>query len=151
VPQKAQALLEEQSALRKQISALRREMSLVEFNQQLEKVSLAAGVPVLAAEIPGADTDTLRLMADQFRTRHPSGVVVLATISDDRPQLIAAVTEDLVKRGLHAGELVKVVAAPLGGSGGGRPTLAQAGGKDPSQLPQALAGVPAWVEKKLAP
>jgi alanyl-tRNA synthetase len=150
VPQKAQALLEEQSALRKQISALRREMSLVEFNQQLEKVSIIAGVPVMAAEIPGADTDTLRLMADLFRTRHPSGVVVLATISDDRPQLIAAVTEDLVKRGLHAGELVKVVAAPLGGSGGGRPTLAQAGGKDPSQLPQALADVPAWVEKKLA-
>ncbi len=150
VPQKTQALLEEQSTLRKQISALRREMSQVEFNQQLENVSLAAGVPVMAVEIPGADADTLRLMADHFRTRHPSGVVVLASVSDDRPQLIAAVTEDLVKRGLHAGELVKFVAAPLGGSGGGRPTLAQAGGKDASQLPQALAGVQAWVEKKLA-
>jgi alanyl-tRNA synthetase len=150
VPQKTQALLEEQSTLRKQISSLRREMSQVEFNQQLENVSLVAGVPVMAVEIPGADADTLRLMADNFRTRHPSGVVVLASVSDDRPQLIAAVTEDLVKRGLHAGELVKFVAAPLGGGGGGRPTLAQAGGKDASQLPQALAGVQAWVEKKLA-
>jgi alanyl-tRNA synthetase len=59
------------------------------------------------------------------------------------------VTEDLVKRGLNAGELVKFVAAPLGGSGGGKPTLAQAGGKDASKLEEALASVPKWVEKKL--
>ena len=150
VPQIIQALLEEQSTLRKQISTLRREMSQVEFNQQLEKVSLVAGVPVMAAEIPGADADTLRLMADHFRTRHPSGVVVLACVSDDRPQLIAAVTEDLVKRGLHAGELVKFVAAPLGGSGGGRPTLAQAGGKDPSRFPEALDQVLYWISHKSA-
>ena len=65
--------------------------------------------------------------------------------------LIAAVTEDLVKRGVNASELVKFVAAPLGGSGGGRPTLAQAGAKDASQLPQALASVLDWVEAKLTP
>jgi alanyl-tRNA synthetase len=151
VPQKTRALLEEEASLRKQISTLRGEISLIEFNRKLENVALVAGVPVVAIEIPGADADTLRLLADQFRTRHHTGVVVLATVSDGRPQLIAAVTEDLVKRGLNAGELVKVVAAPLGGSGGGRPTLAQAGGKDATQIPQALAGVSAWVEKKLTP
>jgi alanyl-tRNA synthetase len=88
-------------------------------------------------------------MADRFRQRYPTGVVVLATVMDDRPMLIAAVTEDLVKRGIHAGELVKAIAQPLGGSGGGRPTLAQAGGKDASQLSKALAGVADWVQKKI--
>lgn len=151
LPQKVQSLQDELSSARKQIAALRREISFVQFNKQLDSVSLVAGVPVLAVEIPGADPDALRQMADNFRQRYPSGVVVLATVNDDRPMLIAAVTEDLVKRGVNAGELVKFVAAPLGGSGGGRPTLAQAGGKDASQLPQALAGVAGWVEAKLSP
>jgi len=151
VPQKTQALAEELSVVRKQMAALRREISLVEFSRQLENVSQVGGLPVMAVEIPGADADTLRQMADHFRLRHPSGVVVLASVIEDRPLLIAAVTEDLVKRGLNAGELVKFVAAPLGGGGGGRPTLAQAGGKDASQLPQALAGVLKWVEEKLSP
>jgi alanyl-tRNA synthetase len=122
---------------------------LVEFNNQLENVSLVAGVPVMTAEIPGADADTLRLMADHFRDRYPSGVIVLASVVDERPLLIAAVTDDLVKLGLHAGELVKFAAAPLGGGGGGRPNLAQAGGKDARQLPQALSSVRQWVEQKL--
>jgi alanyl-tRNA synthetase len=151
VPQKTQALLEELSSTRKQMATLRRENSLVQFTKLLENVSLVANVPVMAVEIPGADPDALRQMADSFRQRYPSGIVVLASVIEDRPMLIAAVTEDLVKRGVNAGELVKFVASPLGGSGGGRPTLAQAGGKDASQLPQVLAGVVGWVEAKLNP
>jgi alanyl-tRNA synthetase len=89
-------------------------------------------------------------MADRFRQRYPSGVVVLASVIEDRPSVVAAITDDLVKRGLHAGELVKHVAGPLGGSGGGRPTLAQAGGKDASKLDEALASVAGWVGKQLA-
>jgi len=88
-------------------------------------------------------------MTDRFRQRYLSGVAVLATVSDGRPFLVAAVSEDLVKRGLHAGELVKFVAQPLGGSGGGRPTLAQAGGKEAAPLEQALAAVAGWVEAHL--
>jgi alanyl-tRNA synthetase len=88
-------------------------------------------------------------MTDRFRERYPSGVAVLGTINDNRPTLIASVTPDLVAHGLHAGDLVKFVAQPLGGSGGGRPTLAQAGGKDASKLEEALAGVPTWVQSKL--
>ena len=94
--------------------------------------------------------DTLRGMADHFRQRYPSGVVILASATEGRPTLIAAVTEDLVRRGLHAGELAKAAAAPLGGSGGGRPTLAQAGGKDASRLSEALDQARAYVQKKLA-
>jgi alanyl-tRNA synthetase len=149
-PLKVQALLDELDETRRKISALRQEMVSTEFSSLLEAVPTVAGVPVLTATLPGADIETLRQMTDRFRQRYPSGVVVLASVTDGRPSLIAAVTEDLVKRGLHAGELVKVVAQPLGGSGGGRPTLAQAGGKDASQLGNALAGVATWVEEKLA-
>ena len=134
---------------RRQISIQRQEMVLTEFSSQLDSVARVADVPILATTLPGADADTLRQMTDRFRQRYPSGVVVLASVIDDRPILIAAVTEDLVKRGLHAGELVKAISQPLGGSGGGRPTLAQAGGKDASKLEEALQAVPTWIQERL--
>ena len=107
-------------------------------------------IPVLIAELPGADAETLREMTDIFRERYPSSMILLASVSDGRPLLVAAVTKDLVERGLLAGDLVKFAAQPIGGSGGGRPTLAQAGGKDPEQLDQALATAQEWVQEKLA-
>ncbi|HEX7975618.1 MAG TPA: DHHA1 domain-containing protein, partial [Anaerolineales bacterium] len=150
VPAKTHDLLDQADDLRKQVAGLRRDLASHEFIDHLQNTPTVAGVPVLTSNLPGADAETLRQMADRFRQRYPSGVVVLASVSEDgRPVLIAAVTEDLVKRGLHAGELVKHVAQPLGGGGGGRPTLAQAGGKDAGQLENALASVPEWVEKKL--
>ncbi len=149
VPKKTQASLDELGANRKQIAALRQELAVSTFTQQLERVPVVSGAPVFTAILPGADAEALRQMTDRFRQKYPSGVCVLASMADGKPTLIAAVTEDLVKRGLHAGELVKFVAAPLGGGGGGRPTLAQAGGKDASKLDEALASVAGWVEKKL--
>jgi len=149
VPEKTRLLIEELSENRRQLISLQREQVAGEFVHSLENVPTVAGVAVLAATLPGADVDTLRLMADRFRQRYPSGVAVLASVADGRPTLIAAVTEDLVKRGLHAGELVKFVAQPLGGGGGGRPTLAQAGGRDSSKLAEALASVPGWIEERI--
>jgi alanyl-tRNA synthetase len=157
VPAKVRALQEDLSEMRKQFASLRQTALATQFNHILDnpetdsssRLVTIAGIPVLTVNLPGADADTLRQMADRFRQRYPSGVVVLASESAGRPSLVAAVTEDLVPRGLHAGELVKFVAQPLGGGGGGRPTLAQAGGKDVSKLDEALAGVPAWVEEKL--
>jgi alanyl-tRNA synthetase len=134
---------------RKQIAALRREAVAVEFVRYLEQIPQVAGVPVLAVELPGADADLLRQMADRFRQRHSSGIAVLATVAEGRPFLIVAVTDDLTKRGIQAGELAKFLAEPLGGSGGGRPTLAQAGGKDATNLEKVLASVQSWVQEKL--
>ena len=148
-PQKILALQEELGAARKQVGALRREIALAEFARQMGEVPTVKGVPVLSAAIPDADADTLRQLCDRFRQVHPSSVAVLATVNEGRPVVIAAVTEDLVGRGLNAGDLVKFVAAPLGGGGGGRPTLAQAGGKDASKLGEALASVSGWVADKL--
>ena len=150
VPARTQELLDNLNEAQKQMAALRRELAATEFAHYLDAPPVVKNVAVLTATLPDASADTLRLMADRFRQRHPSGVAVLASVSEDgRPILIAAVSEDLVKRGLHAGELVKFVAQPLGGGGGGRSTLAQAGGKDASRLDEALARVPGWIEQKL--
>ncbi|MBG0771743.1 MAG: hypothetical protein H0S82_08540, partial [Anaerolineaceae bacterium] len=80
---------------------------------------------------------------------YPSGVVVLASDLDDKPILIAAVTDDLVQRGLHAGKLIQQIAKVVGGGGGGRPNMAQAGGKDASKLTEALDQVPGYIKDNL--
>lgn len=149
VPQKIEDLQDEVSAYRKQISGLRRDLAANEFTSQLKSVPQVAGVPVLTAILPDSDADTLRLMGDKFRQTYPGGVAVLASVQEERPVLIAVVSEDLVKRGLTAGDLVKFVATPLGGGGGGKPTIAQAGGKDASMLAEVLRSVSGWVEEKL--
>jgi alanyl-tRNA synthetase len=84
-------------------------------------------------------------MTDWLRDKLGSAVVVVGAVVDDKPQLVAAVTPDLLARGMHAGNLVREAAKLMGGGGGGRPDLAQAGGKDPAKLAEALATVPGWV------
>jgi alanyl-tRNA synthetase len=108
-----------------------------------------AATAVVAAQVDGADVQTLRDMSDWLRNKLGSAVVVLAAEVDGKPQLIVAVTDDLVKRGVHAGELVKAVARVVGGGGGGKPALAQAGGRDMTRLPEALAQAPELVAKAL--
>jgi alanyl-tRNA synthetase len=149
VAEKTRGVLEQLDGARKQISSLRKEMIGQEFNRLLENVPREDGVPVLITSLPEADAGTLRQMADRFRQRYQSGVVFLASVFNAKPLLIAAITEDLVDRGLHAGNLVEFAAQPLGGGGGGRPTLAQAGGKDPSQLDAALTNAQNWVKNQL--
>jgi alanyl-tRNA synthetase len=149
VPVKVQDLLEDASESHKQIAHLRREIAAAEFSSQLENVPRVKGVPVLTATIAEADAETLRAMADRFRQQYASGSAVLASLHDDKPILVAAVSEDLVKRGLSAIELVRFVARPLGGGGGGKPTLAQAGGKEATHLPEALQSVEKWVADNL--
>ncbi|RME07103.1 MAG: alanine--tRNA ligase, partial [Anaerolineae bacterium] len=149
-PEKVEALLDELTQTRRQAERLRQRLAIADFEKTIEAVEQVNGVRVLSAQIENADADTLRSLTDRFRQRYPeNGVVVLATVQDGRPLLIAGVTEDLVQRGLKAGDLVKHVAAPLGGGGGGRPTLAQAGGRDASGLAQALNSVRDWVQLKL--
>ncbi len=92
----------------------------------------------------------MRELADHFRANHPNSVVVLASIIDDKPLIVAAISPDLVKRNFHAGELVKTIANIIGGGGGGKPSLAQAGGKDPTRVEEALGAVKTWLQEHLS-
>ena len=105
----------------------------------LEKVEDVDGAAVLVSEVEGADANALREACDALRQKRKSLVVVLASREGEKVNLIAAATKDLVSRGVHAGNLVRALAKELGGGGGGRPDLGQAGGKDPDGLPGALA------------
>jgi alanyl-tRNA synthetase len=149
VPARTLSLQTELNQLNKELSEIRREQTQAGMQDILTNVPEVAGVPVLSASLPNADAETLRALADRFRQTHPSGVALLGGIQDERVTLIAVVTKDLVARGLHAGDLVKLAAAPLGGSGGGKPELAQAGGQDNGKLAEALALASPWVKEKL--
>ena len=138
----------ERDQLLKELSDFRRQVAVAAY-QSLE-VQQIGDVSVIRGMIPDSTMETLRGLADRFRNQYPSGILVLASVQEDRPLLIAAITKDLIDRGLDATDLVKVAAAEVGGGGGGRPTLAQAGGNDISRLPEALKRVDEWVAAHLS-
>ena len=143
-------LSRELEAAHKEIARLRHALARRDFERLLANVQEVEGVSVLAERVQAQETEVMREMTDWFRARYPSGVIVLGAVINERPQFVASVTQDLVARGLHAGELVKQVARVVGGGGGGRPHLAQAGGRDASRLDEALARVPRLVRESLA-
>lgn len=147
VPERVAALLTEKDRLLKEAAAARQQSAGAAF-EALTPITVNE-VAVLASVVPDADADTLRALADRFRESHPTAVIVLASVSDGKPLIVAALSPDLAQRGWNAGDLVKDVAKIVGGGGGGKPTLAQAGGKDAALLPQALARVVPWVKAKL--
>jgi alanyl-tRNA synthetase len=113
-----------------------------------EQVREVKGVKVLAVCLQEADSSTLREAMDTFKHKLKSGIVVLAAVEDGKVKLIAGVTADLTGK-VKAGELVNFVARQVGGKGGGRPDMAQAGGTQPDDLPIALESVAGWVEQRL--
>jgi alanyl-tRNA synthetase len=133
------ALQEELANTRKQVATLRREIARFEFEKAMEGLESLNGVHAAFVQLNDVPTDTLREMSDWFRNRVKSGVIVLGSVVENKPQLLVSVTDDLTKKGLHAGNIIKEIAAVVGGGGGGRPNLAQAGGKDSGKLPDALA------------
>jgi alanyl-tRNA synthetase len=106
------------------------------------------GLKVLAATLDGADVASLRSTMDKLKDKLKSAAIVLAAVNDGKVTLIAGVTADATSR-VKAGELVNFVAQQVGGKGGGRPDMAQAGGTDPSGLPRALEGVAEWVRGRV--
>ncbi len=146
---RVERLAADHRALQKEVERLKSKLAVSQFDSLMAQSQDVAGVRVLAAQVDGVAVDGLRELADRFRDNTPSGVVVLAAVQKGKPVMIAAVTKDLVRRGVKAGDIVREAAKVVGGGGGGRPDMAQAGGKDAGKLPEALAIVPGLVEKAL--
>jgi alanyl-tRNA synthetase len=146
VPKRLQKLLDEQRALEKQLSELEARLARSRAEDLVKAARQINGVAVIAGRIDGLDADGLRAVADTLRNRLGSGIVCVGSVVEGKVNLIAAVTKDLTSR-FQAGKLIQEVAKAVGGGGGGRPDLAQAGGKDPAKLDAALELVYAFVAR----
>lgn len=148
VVEKIKASLQRTKELEKELERLKSKLAASAGDDLAGSAKEIKGVKVLAAQLEGVSGKDLRETLDQLKNKLGSCVVVLGVASGDKVSLIAGVSEGLVKK-VKAGELVNFVAQQVGGKGGGRPDMAQAGGKDASQLPTAIDSVAAWVEEKL--
>ncbi len=141
----AEKLQQQRAQLEKQIQQLRSGAAGKGADLKEQAVD---GVRIVTGAVPNADAETLAALADRTANQHKSAVIVLASAADGKALFIAKVTSDLIKQGYHAGNLVREVAKIAGGGGGGRPDFAQAGGRDPSKVDEALLQVPAIVSSQ---
>jgi alanyl-tRNA synthetase len=148
VPAKLAQVLDNVRSLEKELARLKARLASAQGDDMLAHAVDVKGVKVLAALMEGADVNALRSTVDKLRDKLKSAAVVVASTSEGKVTLIAGVTADLIGK-VKAGELVNMVARQVGGKGGGRPDMAQAGGNEPEKLPAALASVAEWVEQRL--
>lgn len=144
-----QQILERTRLLEKELDRIKSKFASATGDELVSGAVDVGGVKVLAAQVGDSDAKALRGLCDQLKQKLGSAVIVLASVRDGKVILVAGVTADQVQR-LKAGELIAMVAQRVGGKGGGRPDMAQAGGNDPAGLPAALDAVPAWVRESLA-
>jgi alanyl-tRNA synthetase len=148
VVSKVDALVSHSKQLEKEIQQLKDKLAAQEGAGLINKAQEINGIKVLIAQLDGADNKALRGMVDELKNQLGSGVVLLGNVSEGKVGLIAGVTKDLIGK-VKAGELVNLVALQVGGKGGGRPDMAQAGGTDAAALPAALETVAPWLADKL--
>jgi alanyl-tRNA synthetase len=144
------ALQEQLRAAQKRIQQLERQIATGAVGGGSQQRAEVAGVALVTGRTEASSADALRQAADHLRNTLGSGIVVLGSLIDGKPNLIAMATPDVVGRGFHAGKLLKTLAPLMGGGGGGRPDMAQAGGRDPDKLDAALAAAPQAVEEALS-
>lgn len=145
---KVRALIDHARGLEKELQQLKDQQAAQESNLLSSKAIVVKGTKLLVSELKNVEPKMLRTMVDDLKNQLGSAVIVLATVADGKVSLISGVTKDLTDR-VKAGELVGELAQQVGGKGGGRPDMAQAGGTDAQALPAALAGVESWVAAKL--
>lgn len=146
---KVRAVIERTRQLEKELQQLKEQQAVLESANLSSKAIDINGVKLLVSELTNVEPKMLRTMVDDLKNQLGSTVIVLATIADAKVSLIAGVSKDVTDR-VKAGELIGMVAAQVGGKGGGRPDMAQAGGTDTQALPAALASVESWVASRLA-
>ncbi|MFT5391347.1 MAG: alanyl-tRNA synthetase [Gammaproteobacteria bacterium] len=149
VEERLTQLLSRSRELEKMVESLKSRLASSRGDELLAKAAEIDGIKVLAERFDGVDPKSLRETLDQLKNKLGCAAVVLATVNDDKINLVAGVTPDAVDR-VKAGPLVNFVAQQVGGKGGGRPDMAQAGGNDPSKLDKALSGVVDWVASQLS-
>ncbi|MGL5182973.1 DHHA1 domain-containing protein, partial [Herbaspirillum huttiense] len=135
-------------ALEKELASLKSKLASSQGDELVNQAVDINGIKVLAATLEGADVATLRETMDKLKDKLKTAAIVLGSVKDGKVSLIAGVTADATSK-VKAGELVNFVAQQVGGKGGGRPDMAQAGGTEPAALPGALQGVAGWVQAKL--
>jgi alanyl-tRNA synthetase len=143
------SLLLDYRELQRENESLTAKLGNLEANSIVDKAVKVNGVTVLATKVNAKDMNSLRGMMDDLKDKLQSAIVVLGSSEDNKVNLVAGVTKDLVEKGYHAGKLIKEVAERCGGKGGGRPEMAQAGAKNPEKLTEALKFVEEWVESVL--
>jgi alanyl-tRNA synthetase len=148
VTDKIRTLIERSRLLEKELQQVKDQQAAQESASLSGQTKDVKGVKLLVKQLDNVEPKMLRTMVDDLKNQLGSVIIVLATVADDKVSLIAGVTKDLTDR-VKAGELIGTIAAQVGGKGGGRPDMAQAGGTDVQALPAALAGVEAWVSDKL--
>ena len=148
VDAKVEQLINRSKALEKEISLLKQELAAQAGSDLISNTIDVNGVKVLIADLGGVESQALRGMVDELKNKMQSGIIMLATANEDKVSLIAGVTKDLIGK-VKAGELVNLVAQQVGGKGGGRPDMAQAGGSQPENITKALALVQPWLTEKL--
>jgi alanyl-tRNA synthetase len=148
VTDKVQQALARSKELEKELAALKSKLAAAAGGDLAGQARDIKGVKVLSAQVEGVDGNGLRALMDQLKNKLGSGIIILGAAAEGKASLIAGVTADLTGK-VKAGELVNFVAGQVGGKGGGRPDMAQAGGTQPENLPQALASVSGWIEGKL--
>jgi len=149
VTEKVQQVLDRSRHLEKEVDSLKGKLASSAGSDLASSAVEVAGLKVVASELEGADRKTLMDTADQLKNKLGEGVVVLASVEDGKVTLVAGVTKSATGR-IKAGDLMKHLAAQVGGKGGGRPDMAQGGGSDPARLADALAGVPGWISENIA-
>ena len=136
--EKAEHLIAENKALHSQLESMKSKAAKDALGDVMDQVTEVKGVKLLAAKVSGVDMNGLRDLGDQLKAKLGEGVVVLASEADGKVNLVAMATEEAMKKGAHAGNLIKGIASCVGGGGGGRPNMAQAGGKNPAGIPSAI-------------
>ncbi|QDX81254.1 alanine--tRNA ligase [Denitratisoma sp. DHT3] len=146
--QRVAQILEQVRGLEKELARLKSKLAASQGDDLADQAATVKGARVLAAQLEGADVGALRETMDKLKDKLKSAAIVLSSVGDGKVTLIAGVTADLTAK-VKAGELVNMVAQQVGGKGGGRPDMAQAGGTQPENLASALASVQGWVEERL--
>ncbi|OWR29355.1 alanine--tRNA ligase [Saccharibacillus sp. O23] len=149
VPKRIEAMGKQLKEAEREIESLRGKLGAIEAGKLTDNVRNVSDVQVLAEAVSVSDMDGLRSLADELKVKLPQAVLILGAPVEDKVNFVVAVPQELTKRGLHAGKLVKEAASVCGGGGGGRPDMAQAGGKDASKLQEALNAALSLLEQSL--